>query len=54
MIRTFYGEAVLSPEGSKNLPVYKYQGGDESLIYKYVTGKLAQCLVDGVYPTTLA
>ena len=54
MKNTFYGELILTEQGAKNLPVYKYQGGDDSLIYKYITGKLAQCLVDSVYPTNLA
>ena len=54
MVKTFYGELVMSENGERKLPVYKYQGGDESLIYKYITGKLAQMLVDHVYPTNLA
>ena len=54
MIKTFYGEAVTSEQGAKNLRVYKYAGGDESLIYKYITGKLAQALVDHVFPINLA
>lgn len=54
MIRTFYGESIVTKEGAKNLLIYKYAGGDESLIYKYLTGKLAQLLVDYVFPITLA
>lgn len=54
MIKTFYGESVMSADGRQKLPVYKYQGGDDSLIYKYITGKLAQVLVDHVYPDNLA
>lgn len=54
MIRTFYGEGIMTEQGAKNLKVYKYAGGDESLIYKYITGKLAQLLVDHVFPTSLA
>ena len=54
MRRTFYGETVLSEQGARNLPGYKYQGGDQSLLYKYVTGKLAQMLVDDVFPVWLA
>jgi hypothetical protein len=54
MIRTFYGEGILTEQGAENLKHYKYSGGDESLIYKYITGKLAQMLVDHVFPVTLA
>lgn len=54
MIKTCYGESITSEQGAENLKVYKYAGGDESLIYKYVTGKLAQVMVDYVFPTYLA
>lgn len=54
MIKTCYGESVMTAQGRQKLPIYKYQGGDDSLIYKYITGKLAQVLVDNVYPETLA
>lgn len=54
MLKSFYGETILTEEGKQKLPGYQYKGGDESLIYKYITGKLAQCLVDTIYPETLA
>ena len=54
MKKACYGETLLSEQGSKNILTYKYAGADESLIYKYITGKLAQMLVDHVYPVNLA
>lgn len=54
MKRTFYGEAVMTEAGYEKLPKYKYNGSDASLIYKYFTGKIAQFLVDNIYPESLA
>ena len=51
---SWYGEEIISDHGEVSLRRYTYKGGDESLIYKYVTSKLAQALVDYVYPTWLA
>lgn len=54
VIRAWYGEAIITESGAGKLKDYKYKGGDASLIYKYITGKLAQWVVDTFYPETLA
>jgi hypothetical protein len=53
-MRAFYGEEILSETGKESIKHYTYKGGDASLIYKYVFGKLAQWVVDHLYPETLA
>jgi hypothetical protein len=53
-MKAWYGEELLTAEGAKKVKGYKYQGGDLSLIYKHVTGPLAQWVVDTFYPPTLA
>lgn len=44
----------VSPQGEENLKKYRYQGGDASLLYKYILGPLAQWLVDNAISETLA
>jgi len=50
----WYGEEILTDYGEQSIRKYQYKGGDASYIYKYITGKLAQYVVDYVYPAWLA
>jgi len=45
---------VLSPKGVNNIPKYKYNGTDKSLIYKYILSPLAEYFVDKFTPSTIA
>lgn len=41
-------------EGEENLKTYTYHGGDQSILYNYVHGPLAQWLVNNVVPSWVA
>lgn len=53
-MNSWYGEQILSENGKDEIKNYQYKGGDLSYIYKYITGPLAQWVVDTFYPATLA
>jgi ethanolaminephosphotransferase len=45
---------VMTPEEVRGLIAYKYNGGDTSLVYKYLLSPFAQFLVDYCVPTWVA
>jgi ethanolaminephosphotransferase len=44
----------ITPQGEKNLLLYKYSGSDKSLLYRFFFSPTAQFLVDRVIPSWLA
>lgn len=52
--RTKHPYYILTPNAVTNLPKYKYNGVDRSLLYKYILSPLAGFLVDNVTPSTIA
>ena len=45
---------ILTPKAIQNLPNYKYNGVDRSLIYKFILSPLASFLVNNFTPSSLA
>lgn len=46
--------AYISPEGEKGLKQFKYKGGSDSILYKYLWSPLCDWLVENVIPPWVA